>query len=665
VTTSTEWTSQLTRALRSARSSRGVQGSGQPADVSAPPFVGTFDGSAELPRARTRWADTLPTRVGAYTETVTSADSWASITTKFLACCNAAGVPAAYLIFDDSLNITPPPGSAPLTPPRGHGRTHPVSLCQRAWWDNPSTYSNRVRVTAGQSATQPIIRGIRLGALSTEAGEWLLHTGTQDVLLIGIRTHDRAEGDCLQRSLVKQGEFNHPDLTLVGPNVGGLALLWCTYGLDTPYKADGTWRPGMTAAVVTANGSECTIRDGRNTYIGGNTDQGVFVGWCGTGPFVLENNDWTDPGGIPWFYGGAVRGAYYDLDGEGGNPPVINATPWRPSDFWVRYNKITRSTGFSPFATTPTRDSANAVCPHRFKNLGETKHGDRWLIERNHITNDNDNASGQNAMVVIKSTNQANDGAGLFGTPGGDGARDVVIRNNVFITAWKTTISLNPLRDDTIGAGCWSDPMNRLEVHDNLCIQDRAITGYTGAPDYIVFQILGWQLATGSQVADVEDNHYRRNTILRHGTGAQALVQIVADDVTTRQTHRWSWESNAIGGTGDFDYQVSATSQPPGGFGLDVIADRGTSSPIWFTEQVIGVNARINCVNLGDPPSPAQLTYASLTAAGLSRVSADEWAQDVGSPLRTAGPSASRVGCDVTELMANTRALALSGVQPS
>jgi hypothetical protein len=622
--------------------------------VVAPPPPGQFDGPAELPRARSRWADALPSRFGVWPGNIwrlSSSATYAELKTAFYAACNAPDIDTRWVLLPTGTDLTPPPGESPLNPPRPVNPLFPVIVAHEEWFDGSVTYTYKRRVTPSQSAAQPILRGIKINAFASDAYPILLHTGTQDLIWVGLNLQDRAEGDVVQRALLSQGDNNQPTLDFIGPNVGGLAIWHCTFGLGTWFKStDGTWKTGMRRAFEW-NGSHCVLRDSRCTGIAGNPDGGVVSGWCGIGPFVIENNHLKDPGGIGILYGGSTRGAFYNIV-----PPVITAAPWRPGDFWIRYNDFDRTTGLSPFAVTRLRDSANNVSPYSFKNEIEPKNGERWLIEYNRFANDNDVAGGQNSVILLKSTNQDE-------TPGGDGARDIVVRYNV-VSSFKAPLGTSPIRDDSVNAGATTEGMVGVSVHDNLFVQDYSDTRYTAFPKYVMMQLGGWEIDAASASRDVANHAFRNNTLIRLGGVADdpAIVMIVGDTVTTKQFPGFAWDKSVISGGVTYDY--FCTGPAGSGFGLDVVHARGASAPVWFPDLELGVNARVDCVNLGDPPSPAQLTYPSLASVNLTMgATADQWTLGAGSPLRTAGPGGTLMGADIDTIMI-ARAAVLAGEQP-
>ena len=198
-----------------------------------------------------------------------------------------------------------------------------------------------------------------------------------------------------------------------------------------------------------------------------NQDSQAISGWNGPGPFLIENN--------------YLEAGHEVIAFGGGTFTVPNGSP---SDITIRGNHITRPLAWKGI--------------WQVKNLFETKHAKRVLVEGNFF--ENNWADGQAGFaILIKSVNQQND------NPWTQSA-DITIRYNRI----RNTGSVFNLAG-TGGDGLPDVRAARVAIYDNV-VQNVNVAPFTA--DGIVFQLL-------NGITDVAIYH---NTVLNSGRSLDAVL---------------------------------------------------------------------------------------------------------------------------------------------
>ncbi len=601
-----------------------------------------------LPNRTPRFALLPPSRIGVPGTQVLRLPSNPTFAQLTAAMDTAAGLAVngtAWVLVPDGADITPLLGTSSYTGPRPTTVPNfPVVVAWASWFDGAVTYSTGSTLTRTQALAQPVIRPCRFtSSPSSEADPWVRWTSNLDLVLIGIRMHDYADGTGYTRALVGIGDVS--SASTVGNNIGHVALWWCSTGLEQdaqgrPFTAAGAWRYGIGRAVE-CNGSGFAWRNSYHFGHGapGNlgSDRGVVSGWNSSGPWYVKGCNFQNPGGIAFMHGGAFQYAGVNCE-----------------DVTIEQCRFERTHTWNAEHPTLSLVDANGVrCPYAFKNIGETKTATRWLIQDCLFLNDF--SRGQTAAVVWKASWQDSTGRVT-------GSRDFTFRRNI-VTAWnKEMLAFSLSEGDAIGAGNAPEGIDSFQYID---ISENVFATVLGEP------------SLGSASTSRGRAMFMAGRVDFSGSpGVSARRTRLPAFIGVERNLFWCFSSQGPDCMG-FYFQDFESGYPLDGlrFGRNILGGasrpNGTSpfefaysfnpgsgmallsETARFPNSVLGRQAHINVdagfVNpVGGTPAP--VPYANAAAAGLIVTAIDQYSYAAGAPLLTAADG-ERIGPDLATLM--------------
>ena len=609
---------------------------------SAPP---SGDGTPILPQRTPRFSQLPPSRVGVPGGQVirlTTGATYADLTAALTSAATLAVSGTAFVLLPNGADIQAPTGTTPYAGLRpGVVPNFPIVLAQAEWFDGATVYSTGSTLTRAQAVLQPVLRSIPItSSPGYEAEPAIRWTSTLDLVTIGIRLHDAADGLGFTRSVIELGERNNVSLT--GDGVGHFAAWWCSGGLQQngsqlPYTAAGAWRFGM-GWVFIANGSGFSLRNYYHFGHGGLGEQGanrgVWAGWQSTGPWFIKGCNFQNPGGIPFMHGGATT-----FVGRECVDVTIEQCRFERTHTWN-----------AEHPTLSAVDTNGIRCPYAGKNIGEWKAVQQCVIQDCLFLNDF--TRGQSEAMVYKSATQET-------TTHADGTRDFTFRRNI-VTAWNKgifglSISEGDTPGGTLGALRWA-------IYDNIFAMEQNRTALGDSGDgrnrlFIVQREVKFGVPSSPRPRQPRDISITNNLFWCFYTNTSDAVGPIFDGFrTSNPMQGLGWGRNivggaprATGGTNPVEYAYTFTGDTGTEFGMRGFTNDAYFPPPRTIQQTahIGVDTAF-VTPLGSTPAP--VAYANAAAAGLTVTAIDQYSYAGGAALLTAD-AGNRIGPDLATLM--------------
>lgn len=618
------------------------------------------DSYATLPTRYPRFYNTPPSKasipVGRVTRLTTSS-TFADLQAAITAQSANLNTGTSFVLIPNGADITPPIGSSSINGPVfATAPAYPLVIAQTEWFDGGTVYSTGASLTKTQADAQPIIRPCRINSAAFyECDPWVRWTSRADLVMVGIRCHDDALGEGYTRSCVSIGDTS--SAATVGDNVGHFAAWWCSSGLQhngasKPFTAAGLWRYGI-GRPYELNGSGVALR---NCYHYGHgapgsygSDRGWMSGWTSAGPWYIKGNVVPNPGGIPFFHGGAYQYAGVNCEDVTIEQNYIYRTdPWNAENASARW-----------------LDGNGVACPYASKNIGEIKSGYRWLVQNNLFLNDF--SVGQGSGLVFKASFQDSSGRSV-------GSNDFTFRFNVVTTWNKGAIGFSLCEGrgiNIISPPDGTDAFQRISMHDNVFAVVAGKPSVSGSPTSARPRLVYVTRQAGYDGTDIratrapEQIDISNNLFWGYSSEGPDIPGLLVDGVNpalTLSQLRWKHNimgaANVTGGASPILYGYThANSNATGDTAYGMAQFVGGN----FPSVDIGINAHVNfepLYGLGSTTGVVgQVSYATAAAAGLVVTALDQYAYAGGAALLTAGAGGVRIGPDLSACMASRSAI--------